>query len=149
MRQLFVSYAHKDRCWFDEIIPRLDALAGKAGWRLWTDLLLPDDLDPEDGDAARDIIVPEVLQSDAFLVLLSENMSMSRFIREIEADRMAAMDMQWGKEIYLINLDGVELQDHLLSRYEIQRTQNYSALSPEGRADVLAGLADHLAELPK
>ena len=143
--QVFVSYAHLDRADFDEIVPRLTEMVPE-NWTVWTDDLLPDDLDPNDSDAARALIEGEMRRSAAFLGLISENFKLSGFITDIEVPGVE-LEQALYTEIIIINLDGVALEGHGLEKYEIQVTGNWRSLLDDEREAVLRQIVDTLPGL--
>lgn len=77
-REVFLSYAHKDRVWFDRIRALLDRLAVAGDVTFWTDKQI------EGGDRWHDLIVAKLQAATAAILLLTQHFMESSFIQDEE-----------------------------------------------------------------
>jgi len=148
-RCLFLIYAHKDRAWYDEIEPVLARQARAAGWDLWSDKLLPADLDPQDWDGAEAHIRPVLQRADAYVMLVSPHSLASSFIERIEAALMDEADAAYAREVFLIRLVPCDVAGHRIARFDLFHGAVFATLTPAERRAELARLAAMLPQLER
>jgi hypothetical protein len=146
--RVFLSYAHKDARWRDELLHHLRPLSRHAALTLW------EDSDLAGGDLWRERIDAQLATCDVFLLIVSTHAVGSRFILDVEIAAIEARIAR-GEPVRLYAVKATPTSQTALAfladRFQLRpaRGRALSQLPKPDRDHTLAALADEIAKLAR
>ena len=140
---IFVSYAHEDRSWFEELRKALKPLIRKSALTVWSDDRI------KGGDSWRAEIESALSQARIALILVSQNLLASDFISDVELPRLLAAAEERHLTILWIPLEDCLWEETPIEGYQAawDPARPLSSLSPFKRARALVDISRNVARI--